>query len=117
MAHTHACQVCGDHYACDAPFERNDDGWPDPVCITRMESDPKFQQCGECAAGRLPCDSGCGRRGTHNDDLGEVVCADCETTRNEAAYERSLEDYYGGSGPVTLDEQYQAAAAIKRSQR
>ena len=51
------------------------------------------------------------------DRWGTKLCDSCATSHDEAAYERSLEDYYGGSGPVTLQEQYDAAAAIKRSQR
>lgn len=41
-------------------------------------------------------------------------CEDCEQNANERAYERSLEDYYGGSGPVTLEEQHRAAWEQKR---
>ena len=48
---------------------------------------------------------------------GVPLCDSCATSEDEAAYERSCADYYGGSGPVTLNEQYQAAAAVKRSQR
>ena len=48
---------------------------------------------------------------------GGFVCDNCLSSLSEAAHERMLEDYYGGSGPVTLQEQYDAAAAIKRSQR
>ena len=48
---------------------------------------------------------------------GGFLCDNCYSSRGEAAHERMLEDYYGGSGAVTLQEQYDAAAAIKRSQR
>lgn len=118
MAHTHACESCGEHYTCDAPMERNDDGWPNPVCVTRKESDNKFRWCLDCYEGRLPCDTCDGkRRGTFNDVTGEVTCEDCEQARAEAAHERMMEDYYGGSGPQTINEQYQAAVRQRRELR
>lgn len=48
---------------------------------------------------------------------GWALCDDCLTTESEAAHERMLEDYYGGSGPVTVQEQYDAAAKVKRENR
>jgi hypothetical protein len=57
------------------------------------------------------------REGTPQDYTGEVLCDDCRDTLAEAAHERFLEDYYGGSGPVTIQEQYDAAAKVKREQR
>lgn len=48
---------------------------------------------------------------------GGFLCDNCATNLAEAAHERMLENYYGGSQPVTLDEQYQAAAKLKREQR
>lgn len=115
--HTHECARCGEHYLCSAPLERNYDGWPAVVCVTRMESDPKFQQCEPCNDGHLPCDNCDGERRGTADETGEVLCESCATSRAEAAHERMLEDYYGGSGPVTLDEHYQAAAAQRRELR
>lgn len=44
-------------------------------------------------------------------------CDDCWSDLSEAAHERWLEDYYGGSGPVTIQEQYDAAAKVKRESR
>ncbi len=38
-----------------------------------------------------------------------ALCRNCEVNEAEAAHERMLEDYYGGSGPVTLNERYQEA--------
>lgn len=90
-AHTHECTACHEHYLCSAPLERNDDGWPNPVCVTRMEADLRYQQCTLCNDGKLLCDSGCGRRGTWNDDLGETQCDDCAQNQAEAAHERRLE--------------------------
>jgi len=43
---------------------------------------------------------------------GEPYCEDCDTSANEAAYERSLSDYYGGSGAVSLKEQMDAAYTL-----
>lgn len=48
---------------------------------------------------------------------GGFLCGNCYTREAERAFEVMLDDYYGGSGPVTLDEQYQAAAKVKREQR
>lgn len=45
------------------------------------------------------------------------LCDNCRQDDAEAAYERVCEDYYGGSGYVTLDEQYQQAARVKREGR
>ena len=56
------------------------------------------------------------REATYTDN-GYALCDDCLTNAAEAAHERMLADYYGGSGPVTLNEQYQAAAQMKRGQR
>lgn len=48
---------------------------------------------------------------------GYQLCDDCRSDEAEAAHERFLEDYYGGSGPVTIQEQYQAAAKERRELR
>ena len=53
----------------------------------------------------------------------QAICPMCDepsTTRSdaaEAAYERQCEDYYGGSGPMTLDEQHRAAWLQKQELR
>lgn len=52
-------------------------------------------------------------------DYGRVFCndqckADYEVGRAEAAYERSLERFYGSDRPVTVQEQYDAAWREKR---
>jgi hypothetical protein len=52
-----------------------------------------------------------------DDRWGVKLCGSCATSDDEAAYERSMEDYYGGSGPVTMQEHYDAAAKQKREQR
>lgn len=57
------------------------------------------------------------RPGVYVREFGRVLCDDCTDSLSEAAYERSLRDYYGGSGPVTVNEHYQQAAAVKRGVR
>lgn len=42
---------------------------------------------------------------------------DEEADAAEAAYERQMEDYYGCSSPVTLDEQHRAAWKQKQELR
>jgi len=44
-------------------------------------------------------------------------CDNCDQNRAEAAYERMVEDYYGGSGPQTIHEQSELAWVLKRSFR
>jgi hypothetical protein len=48
---------------------------------------------------------------------GEILCNDCRDARAEAAYERSMADYYGGDTPQTDREHYDAAAKQKREMR
>ena len=43
----------------------------------------------------------------------DEMCSSCQ----EEAYERYLEDYYGGSSPVTLKEQVEAAWKQKEKLR
>ena len=45
---------------------------------------------------------------------GDTLCDDCCDAASEMAYERFIERYHGGSGPVTIEEQYQAAARQKQ---
>jgi hypothetical protein len=49
--------------------------------------------------------------------MGERYCGDCLSTMAEAAYERMCEDFYGGSQPVTIQEQYDAAVKERRELR
>ena len=42
------------------------------------------------------------------------LCESCEMTASERAWERSLGDLYGSDLPYTLEEEYQAAAKLKR---
>ncbi len=48
---------------------------------------------------------------------GAVLCDDCCDRESEAAHERMLENYYGGSGPVTVQEHYDAAVKERRELR
>ena len=47
------------------------------------------------------------------DAYGEFVCSDCLDNEAEAAYERQCEDYYGGSGPKSLQQQQIEAWRLK----
>jgi hypothetical protein len=48
---------------------------------------------------------------------GGFLCGNCCMNAAEAAYERFLDDYYGGSGPVTIQEHYDAAVKERRELR
>lgn len=43
------------------------------------------------------------------------LCDGCADSRNEAAYERSLDAYYGGSGPQTDRERMAASYDAKKA--
>ena len=52
------------------------------------------------------------------DEYDDIYCDEScleghRENQNERAYERQLEDFYGGSGPVTLDEQHREAWKLK----
>lgn len=49
--------------------------------------------------------------------FGSLLCGDCATHADEAAYERSLSDYYGSSSPQTDGERSMAAHQAKRAGR
>ena len=55
-------------------------------------------------------EKGIEREGTKPSGWDTVMCEDCQDRASEAAWESFMEDYYGGGGPVTINEQYQAAA-------
>jgi hypothetical protein len=46
--------------------------------------------------------------------FGKHLCDDCVQDESESAHERWVADYYGGSGPSTVQDRYQAAAEQKR---
>jgi hypothetical protein len=64
------------------------------------------------------CDEqGIERPGTIDEFGNGPWCRACFARESEQAWERFCADFYGGSGPVTQREQYQAAAKQKREQR
>ena len=46
----------------------------------------------------------------------KVRCADCLNAAEEAAWESHCANFYGGSSPVTIEEQCHAARRIKAGQ-
>ena len=57
----------------------------------------------------------CGADATVN-RFGSRLCESCATSADEAAYERSLSDFYGGSSPQSEGERTHAAHQAKRGQ-
>lgn len=53
----------------------------------------------------------------HCDGSGECDCDDCTNAASEAAWERCCEDFYGGSGPLSLDEQHRQVWDEKQALR
>jgi hypothetical protein len=53
--------------------------------------------------------------GVYRDNFAVYLCDDCDQAWNEAAYERSLSDYYGGSGPQSIRERMDDAYQVKRA--
>lgn len=49
--------------------------------------------------------------------FGNALCADHADAYDEAAHERNLSEFYGGTGARPIQERYDEAAALKRSQR
>lgn len=49
--------------------------------------------------------------------LGEFQCPSCAERDDEEAYARALNRYYGGGGPVTVDEQHAQAWRAKTEGR
>jgi hypothetical protein len=81
-------------------------------CATQLTSGDLCQTCLADGWEQRPC--GC-IVDPHDEQVTE--CPSCETNRAEAAWERSCSDFYGGSRPVTLHEQSEAAWVLKRSLR
>ena len=92
FTHGHECEQCGEHYLCSAELERNYDGWPDPVCITRKEADRMWRLCMDCAevepssyeADRYNALRGEDERRPHikaNSDLGKSIARNVRTER------------------------------------
>lgn len=55
--HTHTCRSCGEDFPCNAPLERNYDGFPEVVCAWEMTLTEK-PECEVCA--HLPRCDWCG---------------------------------------------------------
>lgn len=108
--HTHSCVFCGQHYTCDAPMERNHDGWPDPVCVTRTEPNLDHQACPGCRE-HGACED-CGERPAMGESPNAFLCAEClhKWIDNYEPPEPDL-------NAVSWQEQYDAAAKQKRSLR
>jgi hypothetical protein len=132
--HTHPCANCQIKTQCPGHYERNHDGFPEVIC-TEFHGGGTFL-CDECRAHM--CESGQAEdcepytatetftpyKDTPAQQKPFPVCKAClkweqeEAEReNERAYERSLDDFYGGSSPQTDQERYDIAAAQKRSAR
>ena len=54
----------------------------------------------------------CNNTFLNSDQLGSDYCEDCQLS-NETAYDRWLEDFYGGSSPVTVKEKQEKAKGEK----
>lgn len=93
------CPVCGAQGPGDPAVGISEDAG---VC-------PRCEEQGYEDAGR----NACGCYYTPASELRE--CSAHEGNAAEAAYERSLENFYGGSAPVTIQEQYVAAWEQKRA--
>lgn len=107
MSHTHACTLCGQPYACDAPLEPNHDGWPSVVCVAQMEPNIEFQMCEGCR--EHGCCEQCEVAPATGDGYQPFYCASCEAT---------WLDNYDGPDPdydaVGLNEQCERALQQKR---
>jgi hypothetical protein len=87
-------------------------------CGAEVDGDVCDDRCAEVAttarkwAGREPCED-CLEAGDEVDpaDPETGYCARHTEQRNEAAHERMLADFYGGSSPQSIAEQYRAAHA------
>jgi DnaJ-class molecular chaperone len=67
--------------------------------VAESPPDPALVDCEHC-------------RGT-----GECECDECVSAASEAAWERESEDFHGGPGPLSLDEQHQRAWQQKQELR
>jgi len=83
-----------------------------------------FMMVTRCCGYALQCGACCGNGIDDQDPC--ITCQgtgwramtpDEEADAAERAYERQMEDYYGGSSPVTLDEQHRAAWKQKQELR
>lgn len=76
------------------------------------DSDPAYDLSNQSA---IECED-CGELASVN-RFDVMLCGSCATTADEAAYERSLSDYYGSDMPQTEHERTLAAHQAKRGER
>jgi len=81
-------------------------------CAAEADREKKWRDKEPCEKCMETCDPNDWEPATHGD-----LCDEHEEQRNEAAYERSLSDFYGGDTPQTDAERYDAAATLKRNLR
>ena len=74
------------------------------------------EQCAETEAEPVPAEYELDEYGPGSGG-GGFRCSNCYTHAAEAAFERMLDDFYGASGPVTIQEQADAAAKHRRELR
>lgn len=111
MNHTHTCQWCSQSYPGTTLLVEGEteDGRPVASCECQVTDEcPGCSEHGACEdCGKAPA----------GDERDLFRCKDCadktEDSRNERAYESMLSDFYGGSGPVTVNEFCARAAADK----
>jgi hypothetical protein len=135
--HKHTCEHCQQDVPCSGTYERNWDGWPEVICTafdSLLPGEPSVcQDCYEtrCQSGQSERCSEYGAKhawiahaGTPAQEAPITVCSAClawerdnEQAEHEAAAERSLEQFYGGSSAQSDAERYQVAAEQKRRLR
>lgn len=71
--------------------------------------DQNMDEAGEC--------ENCAEHQATVNRWGTLVCSACNDSLNEAAYERSLSEYYGGTSAQTEGERNLAAHAAKKAGR
>ena len=59
------------------------------------------------------CEEFGGTENVYENEYAELICAECDQNRQERAWERHCEVFYGGGGPLTLREQQIEARKLK----
>jgi hypothetical protein len=113
MNHLHRCIDCDAEFTSDGTcFEISETGDLDCDCLRqdRCEAcEPNCERCAEWDGNYV--------KATTTNAHGEHRCERCFDRENESAHEASLDNYYGSSGPVTVNEFCARAAADKRGNR
>lgn len=114
MTAVHRCQWCDQDYPCHTFIEGEDEhGHFRSACDCKAKDEcPGCSEHGACEdCGKAPA----------GDERSMFRCTPCADkvadSLDEAAYEASLSDFYGGSGPVTINERMAEASALDRSQK